>query len=64
MDVFERYWEFVEKDTTTDKEKLLKSFKLFLENPKAYGFFAVRWKEDDTMYNNESMQEIANNWRY
>lgn len=62
MDVFERYWEFCEKDTITDKEKLLKSFKLFLDNPKAYGSFVIRWKEDDTMYNNESMEEIARNW--
>lgn len=62
MDVFERYWEFCEKDIITDKEKLRKSFEYFLENPRAYGSFVVRWKEDDTVYNNVSMDEIARNW--
>lgn len=64
MDVFERYREFTKKETITDKEKLLESFKLFLDNPNAYGSFVVRWKEDDTTYNNESMEKIVNNLRY
>lgn len=64
MDTFERYWEFVDKEVITDKEKLLESFKRFLDNPEAYGSFVIRWKENNTMYNNESMSEIADNWRY
>lgn len=64
MDTFERYREFVDKEVITDKEKLLESFKRFLDNPEAYGSFVIRWKENNTMYNNESMSEIADNWRY
>lgn len=62
MNEFEKYFEYVGKVKTTDKAKLLKSFENFLNDPELYGgFFVVRWNENDTMYNNKSLDDFVKN---
>lgn len=62
MDTFEEYYEYVGAQETTDQNKLLESFKLFLEHPDIYGgFFVVRWKENDVMHNNTDLKKFTEN---
>lgn len=56
MDVFEEYMSYVGVIEVTDKERLLQSFKNFLDNP--HGTFCIRWKENDDLYNNESFDDF------
>lgn len=58
MDKFEKYLGYVGGYEVT-KEDLRKQFDHFLENPECYGYFIVRWKENDTMENRLSLNEIV-----
>ena len=57
-DIFEEYVPYVGACETTDKEKLLKVFKCFLDNPAHFGTFCVRWKENEDFYNNETFADF------
>lgn len=57
MDKFEKYLGYVGGYEVT-KEDLRKQFDHFLECPECYGYFIVRWKENDTMENRLSLNEI------
>lgn len=63
-DTFERYYEYLEPQTETNKEKMIKDFINFLENPDVYGgFFVIRWKGNDEIYNREALKDFVNNVR-
>lgn len=58
MDKFEKYLPYVGGYEVT-KEDLRKQFDHFLECPECYGHFIVVWKENDTMVNRYSLNEIV-----
>lgn len=55
--IFEKYLGYIPAYEVS-KEDLRKQFDHFLEHPECYGYFIVRWKENDTMENRYSFEEI------
>lgn len=56
-DIFEKYLGYI-PPYEVSKEDLRKQFDHFLEHPECYGYFIVRWKENNTMENRYSFKEI------